>query len=381
MSQRRSATLPPGAVLDVAAPAKHDADEIRETLLNQAIYYDFFHAVGMMERLSPKSVRVGGGGPYRAEFVRFRHDIGLGFKASDITAIAYTAKPKSAEDLLSPTEHRFEVTTSFIGLVGTTSPLPTFFAEEVVQSEDDEGGAIKRDFFDIIHHRIISFVYRIGVKYDFAREYMLDASDPWSRRILALAGFDYWAERRPRSIPTWQFLRLAPLLAHATRSARTIEVALEDVLEEALRGATVRVEQYAGDWSPLDEDQRLALGRHNHILGHDAVLGLQCYDRGGRAVIVISTLTDNFRRFLTDGDMFPVLVEVLRLLCDEPIMFELELVINESNRECLYLGQADGSRLGLDAWLVSEGSEVGDTRMNVEIPLTPPDPAPSTIHG
>jgi type VI secretion system protein ImpH len=317
-----------------------------------------------MERLAPEAVRVGGNGPYDRESIRFRHDPSLAFKAGDIMKVSWAAKPQAAEDALSEKQFRFEVTTAFLGLTGTTSPMPLYLAEEIAQAQDT--AAVKRDFLDIFHHRLISFVYRIGVKHDLAREYLKDASDPWSRRILALAGFDNWGGHAMKTIPAWRMLRLAPLLSSGVRSARTIELAIEDVCGHALRDAEVNVETFAGGWSPLDGEQRMALGERNHTLGDASVLGQQCYDKSGKAVIAIGPLGQNFRHFLADGDQYPVIVELLALLCDEPIVFEMRLDVRDDARPPFHLGLS--ARMGVDSWLGSGAQSASVTEVKVDLP-------------
>ncbi|MEM6292925.1 MAG: type VI secretion system baseplate subunit TssG [Myxococcota bacterium] len=342
-----------------------DSEEIRRDLLSHATSYDFFYTVGMMERLEPQAVRVGGNGPYEREAIRFRHDPSLAFKAGDIMDVAWVPKPQAAEDALQGKQHRFELTTAFMGLTGSVSPLPLYVAEEVAQAQDT--APVKRDFLDMFHHRLISFVYRIGVKHDLAREYMKDASDPWSRRILAMAGFDSWGGHATKAIPTWRILRLAPLLSSGVRSARTLEIAIEDVCGHALRGATVHIETFAGGWTPLDAEQRMALGANNHQLGQSSVLGQQCFDKGGKAVIVIGPLGQNFRQFLADGDQFPVIVELLALLTDEPIVFEMRLDVRDDARPPFKLG-ISGARIGVDSWLGSGAQSAAMTHVKVELP-------------
>lgn len=364
-------TRPPPGSETRPPPSADDAGVIRDDLLANGRFYDFYYTVGMLERLDPLAARVGGDGPYDRESIRFRHDPSLGFKAGDVTKIELTDKPKSAERALEATQQRFELTTSFIGLTGTISPLPLYVAEEILQAQDAD--AVRRDFLDLFHHRIVSFVYRIGVKYDFAREYLSDASDPWSRRILALAGIDAWSGRKLRHVPLWRLLRLAPLLASNTRSARTFELVFSDVLGEALGDATVRIDQFKGGWTGLDEAQRMALGERNYRLGEDSVLGKECFDKAGKAVIVLGPLGENFRRFLADGDMYPVVIELISLLARDPIEFALELQVDDAERPPFRLGVVDGGRVGIDSWL-SSGSDTGAlTRVEVELPTQLPD--------
>jgi len=368
-----SKTYIPGPALDAPLPPEAEAEAIRGDLLRNAPYYDFFYTVGMLERLHPDAVRVGDNGPYGGEAIRFVHDTSLSFRAGDVSRIRYVAKHKTTENLLDRTQMRFEVTTTFLGLVGVVTPLPLYFAEEITQSQ---GSSVKSDFLDVFHHRLVSFVYRVGVKHDLGREYTREATDAWSRRILALAGFDLWGGRKLQHIPVWQILRLAPLLAHRSRSARSIELAILDCCSEALRGANVRIEQFMGEWSPLDPDERMKIALENHALGVSSVLGRQVYDKASKAVIFIEVLTDNFRRFLTDGDMYPVILELIGLMSEEPIHYQLELVINENARPPFKLGNAVGGRVGVDSWLSTPAGGGRDlTRLRLDLPRSlPKDP-------
>jgi type VI secretion system protein ImpH len=357
-----------------APPSADRAGAIRRDLLANAPYYDFYYVVGVMERLTPDAVRIGGDGPYAEEAIRFRHDHSLVFNSGDISSVGWEDRPYAAEDLLEKRSRRFEVTTTFLGLTGAVSPLPLYLAEEIAQAQNT--APVKRDFLDLFHHRMLSFVYRLGVKHDLAREYTRDATDRWSRRILALAGIDAWGTGgRPRYIEAWRLLRLSPLLTQgASASARTIELALLDVCREAIGDATIAIEQFQGDWTDLDPDQQMKLDQRNHALGVASVLGVKCFDKSGKAKVVIGPLGENFRRFLADGDMYPVVVELLSRLTVEPISFDLELVLSQEARPPFHLGLPGAGRMGVDAWLSSRTGPSKETRLKIELPEKVPDP-------
>jgi len=350
------------------------AADAHEDILANAQYYDFFVTVGMIERLAPESVRVGGDGPYVQEAVRFRHDPSLTFSAGDVSEVRWTEIPRAAEDALAPKRHRYELVTTFLGLSGAASPLPLFMSEEIAQAQDHD--VIRREFLDIFHHRLVSFVYRIGVKYDPAREYAQDGGDPWSKRILALCGLDSWTRRRPKHIPLWRLLRLAPILANQVRSGKAIEVALQDLCGEALGDATVEVVQFAGGWVPLDADQRTQLQTRNSVLGRSSVLGKQCYHRAGKAIVTIGPLHENFRRLLQDGDLYPAVCELLGMMVTEPIELELDLVLAEHARPPFLLGTRSGGTLGTDSWLSSRAGAAKQTHLRVPVAIeSSPPPA------
>lgn len=369
----------PGDSGTFPAPSKDVSDAIVRDLLERSAYYDFYYVVGMMERLNPSAVRVGGNGPYRDEAIRFRHDPSLTFHAGDILRVTHGEKPRAPEEHLEDLGSRFEVTTTFLGLTGAVSPLPLYLAEEMLQAED--GQAVEREFLDIFHHRIISFVYRIGVKYQLSREYTTDAIDPWSRRVLALAGIDAWSGRKLRHIPFWRLLRLAPLLSARPRSGRMLELVVHDLCGDALQGASVDVEQFVGGWTKLDRDQQMALGRRNHALGMSSVIGTQCFDAASKSRIVIGPLGDNYRRFLTDGDMYPVIVEILGVLAQEPLQVELELVLSREARPPFRLGVSSGGRIGVDTWLSHRAGAQADTRLRIQLPPRLPETTSAFDYG
>ena len=258
---------------------------LRERVLTQASSYDFFVAVGMLERATPNAVRIGGDGPPDGESIRFRHDPSLAFSSGDITGVEYVEVPRGPHQALEKRRHRYHVTTSFLGLTGSASPMPLFMSEELLQAQ--ESGALRRDFLDLFHHRLLSLVYRIGIKFDVPREFTTDCNDAWTMRMLALAGLDAFSGRRTKHVPMWRMARIAPLLASRVRSAHVIERALQDVCSEALGDAVVEMVQFAGGWSPIDPEQRTTLGVLNSRLGHSSVLGVQCFDRAGKDVVQV----------------------------------------------------------------------------------------------
>lgn len=353
---------------EVEPAGLRDPEATRADLLAHAVQYDFFYLVGMLERLTPHAVRVGGDGPYDREAIRFHHDPDLTFSAGDVSKLSWGDVPRAVADLLTVPRKRFDVTTTFLGVTGSATPMPLFMAEEITQAQDS--GKVRRDFLDVFHHRLVSFLYRVGIKFDLGREFAQNVDDVWTRRMLALAGYDRGSGRRPKHIPLWQLVRLAPLLANGVRSARVIEKAIHDACRGALGDdAEVLVIQFAGGWVGLDGDQRMLLQTRNSRLGQSAVLGVQCYHRAGKAIIRIGPLHENFRRFMQDGDMYPVVCELLEMMCPEPVDFELDLVLAEHARPPFLLGDASSRRLGTDSWLSSRQGATKQTHLKVPVQI------------
>jgi type VI secretion system protein ImpH len=343
------------------APDRLAAARTALELLGPAARHGFVVLVSLLERLEPDAVRVGGPGPPAAEALRFRHDPSLTFHTRDVASVVLGAPPT---DPFAAAEARalYEVTTTFLGLSGTVSPLPLHMSEEILGEDEDHPA--KRDFLDVFHHRLLSLLYRLLVKYDFAREFLAGGKDDWSRRVLALAGMP--EEATGSHLPRWRLLRLAPLLATRARNAHGLELALMDVLGDELEGARVSIEEFVGAWVQLEPTQQAQLGRANSTLGRDLLLGQRVFDRGGKFRLSVAPLTNRaFERLRPEGDLFPIVREVVGLMNPDPLAYDLELVLAMAETPPYQLSAASQSRLGQNTWL--GGRREADARMSFTI--------------
>ncbi|NVJ25481.1 MULTISPECIES: type VI secretion system baseplate subunit TssG [Myxococcus] len=323
--------------------------EAARKLAEAAPRVGFFPLVAFLERLTKDAVRVGGSGPVNEEMIRFRHDPSLGFPSGDVSEVTLRQVPVRPEDPYS-SRPLFEVVTRFLGLTGAVSPLPHYIAEEVAQEDPD--APVRREFLDLFHHRLLSLLYRIESKYRITSETDTSFTDQWSRRLLALGGFDTYEQPRKGGLPTWRLLRIAPLLASRSRTAEQLEVALQDVLNEDLEGARVSVRQFVGRW--VDIDARVQLGRANHQLGRNMLLGGKAFDRTGKIQLHISPLPPRaYKRLMPDGDLLPLVREVVSLFVRDPLEYDLELGLTEGVRQQFRLSRKEPSQLGRDTWLGS----------------------------
>lgn len=314
-------------------------------LLDEPGAYDPFVAIGLLEQHTADAKRVGGDGPYDEEGIRFHHARSLAFKPGDIERVAVKEGGRKADDR-SPAD-LMELTLNIVGLIGTSSPLPTYLASEAASR--DEEGQIKADFFDLFHHRMHSLLYRAVRKYDWPSEYHEDGSDVWSMRLLSLLGLDNYKGPPLKYIRPLDLLRIAPLLASPARTAKTVELAIMEILEHELDGADVSIKQFRGDYSKIDPDNKIKLAVQNSNLGISAIIGDMCIHRAGKAQVVVGPLDqEGLRRFMAGGEAFYAVRELLDLLSYELVEFELELILGRESQMGMVLGK---SRLSDDAWL------------------------------
>lgn len=331
----------------MAAEGGHEDDRLSEVLrVARKFGRGNFHTlVAFIERMAKAKVRVGGDGPVRDEPIRFRHDPSLAFSKSDVTELELSDGSDSSGKT-------FEITTSFLGLTGTVTPLPTYFCTEVAQNLGDNG--VLQDFLDVFHHRILSLFYRSTSRYNYATEFSSDGKDQWSERLLAFAGIEIGTAEP--AIPRWRLLRLMPLLVRSGSSTWALRTALEDVLEDHLDGASIEIEQFVGNLVEIAVSQQIRLGVDNCNLGTTTVLGERAYDRTGKFNIVIGPLSaEAYNRFQSDEEVRQLISGTVGLFCRDPLDYDLALVLGEETIPGLRLSASSPSKLGIDTFLGSQG--------------------------
>ena len=294
--------------------------------------FGFFQAVQLIQRAASDAAPVGELGPPQREAIRFTHDLDLIFHTSDIVDIK-----RSIRGGIPFTE----ITTTFLGLYGTTSPLATYFTEEVMRAEAADEKSLKA-FYDLFHHRAISLFYRAWKKYRFAIGFHGDASDVFTRRALSFVGVDAAGAMPTRGLPAFGLLALAPLLSQRTRPARTLEI----ILERLFPGTPVEIESFIARRVLLTDDQCAKLGVQNGMLGTDFTIGRTALDRSGRFRVALGPLGyDMFESLMPGGKKHSLLRQVIDQFTRGVLEIEVELRLSDDEAPRFQLGAARGSLL------------------------------------
>jgi type VI secretion system protein ImpH len=288
---------------------------------------------------------VGGAGPPAGEHLRFRPDTSLGFPATDVISIERT--PASLDRF-----SRLRITTSFLGLYGSTSPLPICYGEEILLEDPDRGRV--RDFLDIFHHRLISLLYRCWCKYRYPLEFEHGKDDPITPRLFAIICLGSSALVEATGIPdAWHLLHFAGLFHHQPHSASHLERILADYFD----GLQVEVEQCTGRCVPIRREQISALGRNNCSLGVDCSIGKRVYGRTTSFRIWIGPLEyECMLDFFPNQNKYTLLRRIVDLFVNDPLYFDIGLRVRSLPRLHLisHAPSRELPRLGWNSWLFSD---------------------------
>jgi type VI secretion system protein ImpH len=307
-----------------------------DLLERESFRFSFFQAVQLLERAVPGSVSVGLLGPADREAIRFQPELSMDFPTSDLTSVTRSAGPGGAP--------RFILSTTFLSLYGTSSPLPTYFTEQLLEQEEE---SLQRKFIDLFHHRILSLFYRVWAKYRLSAQFQEDGKDALSRRLLELLIGD--PERLPpgHRVKPVRLLALGGAITQFPRSAATLAAALS----EYFAGTPVEMENCVPRWLEIPEDQRNRLAMTNCRLGQDLSLGERVYDRSSTFRVSVGPVgLDDFLGFLPPGERIAELREIVDLMNGDALDYEVELCLKETEVPPLQLS-SDRAMLGWSTWM------------------------------
>lgn len=182
---------------------------VMDGLLRHIGTLNFYRFCQWLELMYPEYPPIGTSPSPALELVHFCHWHGLGFPASEMRYLA-SDNPRSPPP--------FVVRTTFLGLYGVDGVLP--YSMIVDMATNREKTAALATLFDMFHHRLLTYYYRIWSKYRHVVSFLPDATDKISRCLLCLTGRSLAVKTGRGEIPTaWWLALLGPM----TQRTRTVD--------------------------------------------------------------------------------------------------------------------------------------------------------------
>ena len=321
----------------MAGKAGGPPPDLMERLLGECREFSFVQTMRLLRRWLRQDGEGESADP--ADRIRVRPDLSLAFPGTDVTAV---------DRLPEEDPVRFLVTVTFLGLYGASSPLPTFYTEDLLGEREDDR-SITRDFLDVINAALSPLLYRAWSKYRLYHR-LIEEQDPSTREYLfSLLGLESPGIRKRLEDP-YRLLRYIGLTTQIPRSAEGLRALLSDTLGEESLCIVQCVERKAA----VPEDQRLRLGQSGHVLGEETVLGREISDRMGKFRVQIGPCdADGLHRLLPDGEPYDLMRERIRFYLDQPLEWDLEVLVRPGEIRTAGLGDERWSRLGWNTWIFS----------------------------
>jgi type VI secretion system protein ImpH len=322
-----------------AAPRR---PSVIEALLEDPRAFSFTQAVRLLERaFGPEGKQ--GDDTFLRDQLRVRPYLSLGFPANDLVDIE--AMPPD-EDASPDAPGRFRLTATFLGLYGPSSPLPTYYNEELLDEQGDDK-SVGRDFLDILNHGFFTLFILADTYYRLSRRVCEKGDRDIVLRLLSLMGLGHGELLADGSLNPGALLRATGLLTQFPRSAAGLRGLLSDRI-----GAPVRIRQCEPRRAAIPLDQCCCLGRDTNSLGEESWLAFETDDAMGKIAVIAGPMDAQiYLRFLPDRPEHAELLTLVRFYCTQPLEFDLEFVLEPGAPQPGRLGETCWSRLGCDVWL------------------------------
>lgn len=308
-------------------------------LFDKPTAFSFFQAVRLLrlhaDNCSGKQLQI-----FYRDHLRVRPQLSLGFPATDLTDI-------DAERLDDGSE-RYRLEATFLGLYGASSPLPTFYTEELLE-EASEDRTVTRDFLDILNNDFYIQFFRAWTRSRLMIKAVDERDESWLERLNCLLGFGHDETRKSVPAECRRFRHIG-LLTQYPRSA----LGLTTLLKDGLDLDNVRVEQCVMRKVKIPEDQRLLLGQQSNTLGERCWVGEELDDRNGKCSIEVRSLDEvQYHDLLPGNGAGLELDNMVRGYLVEPLEYDLVLEMKPGEAETAVLGGEVWSGLGCDTWIFS----------------------------
>lgn len=320
--------------------------DLERDVLDNCQEYDFFQAVRLLTMLGER-----GDEQARAPKLRMRPELSLDYPPFDIAGIEPLPQANDESDA------GYDITTTFMGLYGTASPLPSFYTEELLDQAQDDDHA-PRGFLDIIHFHVFPLLYEAWSKYRFGLKAVEQDDAQYWDYLFSLIGL-HDADLRAKVPEPFRVLRYLGILTQQHRSL----AGLQTILADYLAGMPVEIESCAERQVRIPAEQRTRLSQQGPLLGENSALGEHIEDHMGRVVIRIGPMpAEEYGRFFLKPERMRFIRFMLGYFLIQPLECDLVLIVQPQSIESTTLGGNDWSkmlgvtewaRLGQDTWLVA----------------------------
>ncbi|SDV47139.1 type VI secretion system baseplate subunit TssG [Chitinasiproducens palmae] len=350
------------------APARPASTALDERLFAEGERFSYFQAVRLLRR----QARLDGRDPHA---LRVRPRLGLGFPETDIDRIERVLPPvqeaasfadvtdvvavadlgpatsTDATDAATadtgPADFVPRITANFFGLYGVSSPLPSFYTEDLLE-EEREGRRGTREFLDILHYAIYPLLFDGWVKYRPQVRIVEENDAAMLDYLYAFVGLNDRAMRGRDRPGVSDLLRYAGLFSQRPHSA----LGLQTMLADAFAPAEVTIVSCVEGWLPIPGDQRLVLGEMRHGLGESCYLGEQARDHSSQLGIELRELPlalfDALQPGQTEHERLRFLVRFYLL---DPLQVTVALQLRAGEARPARAGGMQWNRLGNNTWL------------------------------
>ncbi|HEY1845465.1 MAG TPA: type VI secretion system baseplate subunit TssG [Buttiauxella sp.] len=310
-----------------------------EADLNRINFYRFCQ---LLEKRRPGAPLLGSTSHPSDDPVRFCPHPGMGFPVSELKAVEYDEEDASRPPV---------VRTTFMGMYGVDSPLPTAYIDDITQRR--EGHEALQGFLDIFSHRILTQFYRIWRKYSWPATFEPGGSDAISQSLLGLVGLGIPGTANHIATPVSRFLALLGVLRQPGKTQEGMQALVSLLAPET----TVKVSPYC--LRPVEITRPLGFyGDEDFLLDGNSPLGDEAMDANSQLLIALSTDDEQEAQgWKPDGLLYQDFLVMLRVYLGWRFKAKIRLTVSTRLLSVPPLGEGP-FWLGMNGVLGAEGGEL-----------------------
>ena len=259
---------------------------------------NFYRLCQLLEKRNPGRPPMGSTSHPADDPVRFAPHPGMGFPSSEIKTVEYDEEDDSKPPLIR---------TTFMGMYGVDSPLPTAYLDDITQRR--EGHEALQGFLDIFSHRILTQFYRVWRKYSYPATFEPGGTDAISQSLLGLVGLGIPGTAEHIATPVSRFLALLGVLQQPGKTQEGMQALVSLLAPDT----TVQVSPYC--LRPVAVSQPLGFyGDDDFLLDGNTPLGEEAMDANSQ--LLIALFTDNEQEsqgWKPDGLLYQDFLVMLRV--------------------------------------------------------------------
>ncbi|PLV50478.1 type VI secretion system baseplate subunit TssG [Erwinia sp. B116] len=303
---------------------------------------NFYRFCQLLEKQHPDRPPLGSTSHPQDDAVRLTPWPGMGFPASELKSVEY-----SGDDATEAPKVR----TTFMGMYGVDSPLPTAYLNDISQRR--EGHEALQAFLDIFSHRILTQFYRIWRKYSYPATFERGGTDSISRSLLGLVGLGIPGTASHIATPVSRFLALLGVLRQPAKTQEGVQ-ALVRLLAPETRA---RVSPYC--LRPVAISRPTGFyGDEDFLLDGSTPLGDEVMETSSQLLIELITDSESEAQgWMPDGQLYQDFMIMLRVYLGWRFKATIRLTVSTALLAVVPLGDAP-FRLGMSGVLGVEGKNV-----------------------
>ncbi|RWU19113.1 type VI secretion system baseplate subunit TssG [Pseudomonas alkylphenolica] len=321
----------------MATADRQTTADLADTLFAEAHRHNFFQLLERLYGLHGDNLEPRWPDDATRLRVRLTSDPRLTFPVSDVLS----AKRFGHQD------ERYGVCTTFLGLHGTDSPLPTYYLEQLAY-EHAQGSGVRPAFLDFFNHYLHTLLHRIWRKYRYYVRFQAGASDHFSRYVFALIGLNNEQLRGDTALPWSRLLSFAGVIASRSRAPG----AVAGIIAHCFDLKHVQIREFETRSVPTAARQIVSLGRANGVLGSTFMVGSRTRTRSSKFTLLISGLDQTqLRELLPSGVNFGRLQALIDFLLRDGQAYDLELRLKQNALSPFCLHRRQGAHLGWTSFI------------------------------